>query len=210
MIARIEGQLLKIDDETALVQVGQIGYEIMLPGYCSGLLADKVGTEITLSTIQYYEGSPGGGNLTPRVIGFIDHADKQFFHKFTSVKGMGIRKALRCLSIPIAQIASAIEQGDEKLLNTLPGIGKRMSQQIIAQLKGKLTDFATAEHVEAPSGTVQFKPFQAEALEILVAWGEKRKEAMELIELACKKHPDVVTAEELVPLVYRLKQGIEV
>ena len=40
--------------------------------------------------------------------------------------------------------------------------------------------------------------------------GEKRNEAMELIELACHKHPDVTTAEALVPLVYRLKQGIEV
>ena len=55
-----------------------------------------------------------------------------------------------------------------------------------------------------------FKPFQAEALEILVAWGEKRNEAMELIELACQKHSDVTTAEALVPLVYRLKQGVEV
>ena len=51
---------------------------------------------------------------------------------------------------------------------------------------------------------------QAEALEILIAWGEKRNEAMEFIELAYKRHPDISTAEELVPLVYRLKQGIEV
>ena len=46
--------------------------------------------------------------------------------------------------------------------------------------------------------------------EILIAWGEKRNEAMELVELACKRHPGVKSAEELVPLVYRLKQGIEV
>ncbi|MHC4519868.1 MAG: hypothetical protein ACYTAS_14865, partial [Planctomycetota bacterium] len=55
-----------------------------------------------------------------------------------------------------------------------------------------------------------FKPFQGEALEILVAWGEKGNEAMALIELACQKHPDVTTAEALVLLVYRLKQGVEV
>ncbi len=54
------------------------------------------------------------------------------------------------------------------------------------------------------------KPFQAEALEILIAWGEKRTEAIELIELACQRHPDVNSAEQLVPLVYRLKQGVEV
>jgi hypothetical protein len=52
-------------------------------------------------------------------------------------------------------------------------------------------------------------PFQIEALEILIAWGEKRNEAMELIELACKKHPNIKTAEELVPLIYRIKQGAE-
>ena len=40
--------------------------------------------------------------------------------------------------------------------------------------------------------------------------GIDRYEAMELIELACQRHPDVATAEALVPLVYRLKQGIEV
>ncbi len=56
----------------------------------------------------------------------------------------------------------------------------------------------------------RFKPFQTEALEILIAWGEKRSEAMELIELACENHPDINSAEALVPLVYRLKQGIEV
>jgi hypothetical protein len=46
-------------------------------------------------------------------------------------------------------------------------------------------------------------------LEILIAWGEKRAEAMELVELACRKHPDIASAEALVPLVYRLKQGVE-
>ena len=38
----------------------------------------------------------------------------------------------------------------------------------------------------------------------------KRTEAMELIALTCKRHPDIKTAEDLVPLVYRIKQGIEV
>jgi hypothetical protein len=47
-------------------------------------------------------------------------------------------------------------------------------------------------------------------MEILIAWGEKRNEAMELVELACQKHPDINSAEALVPLVYRLKQGVEV
>jgi Holliday junction DNA helicase RuvA len=208
MIARIEGKLVKLDSGSALVQVGSVGYEVMLPGYCVNALADKIGSDIALCTMEYYEGTPGGGNLIPRMVGFLNAGERDFFTKFTSVKGIGMKKALRSLSVPIAAIASAIEDGDDKMLMSLDGVGKRMAQQIIAELKGKLGSFAVG--VEQAAARSAFKPFQAEALEILIAWGERRNDGIELIELACKKHPDIKSAEELVPLVYRLKQGIEV
>jgi len=207
MIARIEGKLVKLDGDSALVQVGAVGYEVMLPGYCVSALADRIGTDIVLCTMEYYEGAPGGGNLVPRMVGFLNTAERDFFARLTSVKGIGVKKGLRALSIPIGTIASAIESGDEKTLMALPTIGKRMAGQIIAELKGKLQSFAAG--AETKQAAAVFKPVQAEALEILVAWGEKRTEAVELIELACKKHPDINSAEALVPLVYRLKQGIE-
>jgi Holliday junction DNA helicase RuvA len=208
MIARLEGKLARLDTDKALVQVGSIGYEVLLPGYCVNALSGRVGTDVTLCTMEYYEGTPGGGNLVPRMVGFLSEGEKDFFTKFTSVKGIGVKKALRSMSIPIATIASAIEAGDDKMLTALDGIGKRMAQQIIAELKGKLGSFAIG--VEQAAAKAAFRPFQAETLEILIAWGEKRNEAIELVELACKRHPDVKSAEELVPLVYRLKQGIEV
>jgi Holliday junction DNA helicase RuvA len=208
MIARLEGKLVKLDTESALVQVGAVAYEVMLPGYCISALAGSIGSIVTFCTMEYYEGSLGGGNLIPRIVGFLSDSEREFFTKFTSVKGIGVRKGLRSLSMPIANIASAIEAGDDKMLIALDGIGKRTAQQIIAELKGKLGSFAVG--VEQAAARAAFKPYQAETLEILIAWGEKRNEAIELIELACRKHPDVKSAEELVPLVYRLKQGIEV
>jgi Holliday junction DNA helicase RuvA len=208
MIARLEGKLVRLDTDKALVQVGSIGYEVLLPGYCVNALSGRVGADVTLCTMEYYEGTPGGGNLVPRMVGFLSEGEKDFFTKFTSVKGIGVKKALRSMSMPIATIASAIEAGDDKMLTALDGIGKRMAQQIIAELKGKLGSFAIG--VEQAAAKAAFRPFQAETLEILIAWGEKRNEAIELVELACKRHPDVKSAEELVPLVYRLKQGIEV
>ncbi len=206
MIATIEGKLLKLDTDSALVQVGAIGYEVMLPSYCVNALADKIGSDISLCTMEYYEGTPGGGNMIPRMVGFLNAGERDFFTKYTSVKGIGIKKGLRSLSVPIATIAAAIEDGDAKILMSLPSVGKRMAQQIIAELKGKLQVFA----IGAEPAEFRFKPHQAEALEILIAWGEKRAEAMELIELASQRHPDVDSAEALVPLVYRLKQGVEV
>jgi Holliday junction DNA helicase RuvA len=209
MIAKIEGKLVKLDSDTALIQVGNISYEVMLPSYCVNALADKIGSDVVLCTMEYYEGTPVGGNLVPRIVGFLNPAEKDFFTKFISVKGIGIRKGLRSLGIPIATIAAAIENADEKMLMSLEGVGKRMAQQIIAELKGKLKTFAAEAEMVRPAQLLS-KPFQAEALEILIAWGERRTEAIELIELACQRHPDVNSAEQLVPLVYRLKQGVEV
>ena len=209
MIARIQGQLVSLDSDSAMVAVGSISYEVMLPGYVISALAGKIGDDVELCTMEYYEGSPGGGNLIPRMVGFLTGGERDFFKKFTSVKGIGIKKGLKSLSIPIATIAAAIENDDDKTLMSLPSVGKRMSQQIIAELKGKLESFAAGAQVSGVSHA-EFVPYQIEALEILIAWGEKRNESMEMIELACKRHPDIKTAEALVPLVYRLKQGIEV
>jgi Holliday junction DNA helicase RuvA len=209
MIAKIQGKLARLDSDSALVQVGPVGYEVMLPGYCVNALSGRTGSDIELCTMEYYEGVPGGGNLIPRMVGFLSGGERDFFTKYITVKGIGIKKALRSLSIPIATIAAAIEDGDEKTLMALPLVGKRMAQQIIAELKGKLRHFAMGAEAAGPSQP-KFKPFQAEALEILIAWGEKRSDAVELIELACQRHSDINSAEVLVPLVYRLKQGIEV
>ncbi len=212
MIAQITGKLISVDEDDALVLVGSIGYEVMLAGYCVGPLSARVGSEVTLCTLEYYEGTPGGGNLVPRMVGFMSAAEKDFFLKYTSVKGIGIKKGLKSLYMPVDAIAAAIESGDEKLVATMPGIGKRLAQHIIAELKGKLGGFAADMAMPSASpaavGT-KFGRYQIETLEILVAWGEKRNEAIELIQLACQRHPDIKTAEELVPIVYRLKQGAE-
>ena len=208
MIARIAGKLIKLESDSCLIEVGPISYEIMLPGYCVAELAGQIDSEIELCTMEYYEGNPGGSSFVPRIVGFLTAAEKDFFTRFISVKGIGIKKGLRLLSIPISAIATAIEEAEDKTLLSLPGIGKRMSHQIIAELQGKLQPFATTS--QTLRSHAQFKDFQTEALEILIAWGEKRNESMELIELACKRHPKATTAEEIVPLVYRLKQGAEV
>ena len=209
MIAQISGKLVGLNSNTAVVQVGQLCYEVLLPGYLLSALSNKIDQEITLCTMEYYEGTVGGGNLIPRIVGFLNSGEKAFFARYTSVKGIGIRKGLKSLTIPIATIASAIENGEEKILLTLPSVGKRLAQHMIAELKGKLGDFAAKATVSEQREDA-FAGFQIEAMEILIAWGEKRNEIMELIQLASRKHPEIKSAEELVPLVYRIKQGIEV
>ncbi|OHB54906.1 MAG: hypothetical protein A2Y12_13120, partial [Planctomycetes bacterium GWF2_42_9] len=149
MIAQIDGKLVHLESDKALVQVGQICYEVLLPGYLASLLGGKIGQPIVLSTMEYYEGSPGGGNLVPQMVGFLTPGEKEFFKRYTSVKGIGIRKGLKSLAMPISTIAAAVESGDQKMLTAMPGIGARLAQHIIAELKGKLVSYAADAPIPA-------------------------------------------------------------
>jgi holliday junction DNA helicase RuvA len=213
MIVQIRGTLIDLDPGSAIVEVGSLAYEVMLPGYCVSSLSGSIGKEITLCTMEYYEGTPGGGNLIPRLVGFNTRGERDFFALYTGVKGMGIRKGLKSLAMPIETIAGAIENEDEKFLKSLPGVGPRLAQHIIAELSGKLVTFAMQGYSgsgEGKGAKTDFTDYQIEALEILIAWGEKRNEAIELIQRTVQNHPETKSAEELVPLIYKLKQGAEV
>ena len=207
MIAKISGTLAEVTDGLALVEVGEIGYEVMIPSYAQQLLAGKLGQQISLYTLEYLEGSLAtGGNLIPRLIGFLHVEERSFFQRFTSVKGMGMRKSLKALSMPISSIASAIEAKDAKLLQAMPGVGKRMADQIIAGLAGKLDEFALAAAAERGQGGDWAQP-HTEALEILLQLGERRSDAQELIERIRQVDPDMDKPEQIVQAVYRLKAG---
>jgi len=209
MIARITGTLLELDTESnsVVLELGDIAYELMVPGYAVSDLSEQRNRPITLYCLEYYEGSSAGGNLIPRMIGFPHTEDKKFFQRFISVKGIGIRKALRALAKPLAEVASYIENGDDKMLSALPEIGKRTAQQIIAELKGKMGDFA----LEASRAGVARKPLsdiEREALEILLQLGERQADAEELILRATQTFDEVNSTDELVQAVYRIKAGV--
>jgi len=94
MIARITGRLEELHDGVALVAAeGGLWYEVLVPAFDTTALARRAGQEVVLHTIHYVEGDPARGAQTPRLIGFLAESDRAFFRVFTTVKGMGIRRA---------------------------------------------------------------------------------------------------------------------
>lgn len=209
MIARITGTLLSLDGtaNAVLLEVGDIAYEVMVPGYSVSDLSQKINRSVTLFCLEYHEGSASGSNFVPRLVGFPQAQDKAFFQRFISVKGIGIRKALRALARPLADIAYSIEQGDTKMLITLPEIGKRTAEQIIAELKGKMEDFAIA--AVHPAGVVRKarSEIEQEAIDILIQLGERADQAENLIERVMRGRDDIKTTDAIVQAVYRAKAG---
>ena len=135
MIGYIEGKILKKEDDRVLVLVNQIGYEVLLPAIVMKSLQNKsIGEEISLYIFfQQTERQP-----KPVLIGFNLEVEKEFFQHFISVEAIGPLKAVRALSIPVREIATAIESGEINKLAQLKGIGRRTAQKIIATLEGKM------------------------------------------------------------------------
>ncbi len=209
MIAGISGTLVAVADDAALIERNGLRYEVLVPGYAVGELAACRGQEVMLHTLEYYEGSPGSGSLIPRLVGFLRPEDKAFFNRFVSVKGIGTRKALKALSEPIVTIAAAIETADVTMLARLPGIGKRAADQIVAELRGKVGDFALGTGVAATQPEHGWTQAQRDAIEILVAVGERRSDAERWLERAAQIHPQITEADEWVKAAYRIKAGAE-
>ena len=208
MIVRITGLLSDVQADTVVIDRDGIGYEILVCGYALGELAACRGQQVTLHTMQYLEGSSAGGNLIPRLAGFLHVEDRAFFERFITVKGMGVRKALKALVESTGRVADAIESGDAKALTRLPGIGKRAADQIIAELRGKLEEFALGaeprEQVVAGEGWTEE---HRAALEVMVALGERRADAERWLERAVQLNPGSHGADEWVRLAYRIRSG---
>jgi len=216
MISRIEGILERVDENgRAEIRVGDVWYTVLIPGCDQQRLAGAEGERVVFHTLQYLEGAAQGGNLIPRLIGFATARDRAFFELFTTVKNIGNRKALRALQLPFSRIAEAIASKDAKLLQSLPEIGKRSAETIIAELDGKVERFIDPgvrleEDAARADGDVEPKVrarrvIVNEAAAVLTALGEPRLETMQLIDRALAVDPDIESAQQLIEAVYRLK-----
>ena len=209
MRVRLTGMLVEVGEDAVVIERDGIGYEVLVPGYALGELAACRGREITLHTLEFLEGNPAQGNLTPRLIGFVHPEDKIFFQRFISVKSIGARKALKALREPVGLVAGWIESGDVKLLTRLPGIGARAAEMIVAELRGKLSDVALVGAGARAVDVGQWTEAQRDALEVLVAWGDSRADSERWLERAAQLHSNLAEAEDWVTAAYRVKTGGE-
>lgn len=209
MIVALRGRLAEVGEESVVVERDGLSYEVLIPGYAVAELAACRGQSVTLHTMAYLEGNAMGGNLTPRLIGFLHREDRSFFETFLTVKGVGVRKGLRALAMPVSKIAANIEASDAAALARLPGIGRRLADQIVAELRGKVSAHAMAGDEAPEAAQAGLNRDQLDAVEILVAWGDGRSEAQRWVARAMQLHPDLGTAEAWVKAAYRVKSGAE-
>ncbi|UCG80146.1 MAG: Holliday junction DNA helicase RuvA [Desulfobacterales bacterium] len=201
MIGYLEGKLLKKDEDRILLLNNQVGYEILLPAVVRKTFrAKKVGDDVALY-IYYHQTER---QPKPSLIGFNLEVEREFFSYFISVEDIGPMKAVQALSVPVRDIARAIESRDSAYLKRLKGIGNRTAQKILATLEGKVAKFALIRQSEDHAEAVDYADFVEQVQEVLSKQlGHTVKEAKEMIAAALKRNKDITTAEELFEEVYR-------
>ncbi len=215
MICRITGTLEAIEGNTGTIQptgVPGLAYEVLLPAFLGERLAGHVGEMVTLVTFHYLEGQAQGSSYEPRLIGFSNARERAFFELFTTVKGIGNRKALRAMAVEPARIAAAIASKDAKSLTKLPEIGKRLAETMIAELSGKVETYLGDADITAFQGGMESRatskrtPEVEEAIAVLVTLGESLVEAERRVQLALARAEQAGvtprTADEIVEMLY--------
>lgn len=216
MLTRLTAVLESIAQEAiplaTLTPSPDIAIEVLVPTYLAQTLESQIDTPITLHTKVYLEAHGQGTSFVPRVIGFGSPAERSFFEVFTSVKGVGSKKALRALVEPPSTIAAHIVSKDVKALTKLPEIGKRTAETIIAELTGKIEKFAgdaimqaTNPRRQPPASQIEHsdmpRPAQ-EAIAALMALGEQRAAAEQKVQIALTKAPEGADVDVLVQTVF--------
>lgn len=196
MLYHLNGELVLCDMTVAVIDCGGVGYKLLISGNTLGKISGKVGEKVKLFT--YMKVSEDAVDL----YGFADEDELETFKLLISVSGVGAKFALSILSLMTpSRLAAAIGAGDAKAIAKAQGVGPKIAQRIILELKDKMAKQISADTETGESFTESAAgDNMSDAVDTLIVLGYKRGEAAaalkgidpklpleEVIRLALKK-----------------------
>jgi holliday junction DNA helicase RuvA len=207
LISYLQGSLAIKNDNEVILTTNGIGYDVMVPATVMQTLQKRTDEElknVRLVTFHYLENNQS--RIVPRLIGFSNEIEREFFEMFITVADLGPKTAVRALSKSFHSIAESIEEGNHKALTALPGIGDKKARQIVATLQGKAGKFAMLQDEDFVTQPQPREDIQTDAVEVLLQLGYRRSEAQEMVKQAIDAaSPKPKSSEELIQTIYELK-----
>lgn len=143
MIGRLRGMLAEIGEADCLIDAGGIGYVVACGARTLGRLPAP-GDELTLFIESQWSQENG-----PRLYGFLTKDDRKAFTTLIAIQGVGPKAALSVLDVlPPADLTSAVAREDKAAVARANGVGPKLAQRIVVELKGK----SLGETTFTPSG----------------------------------------------------------
>ncbi len=207
MITKITGQLLAVHEQTVTLGIEAFEYQVLIPEFARRQLQHSTAETISLYTIQYLEGNPAQGRLSPRLVGFLSDVEREFFELFCSVDGVGVMKALRAMVRPVPEVARLIEEKDAKGLSALPGVGPSTAERIIAKLRRKMPKFALLVAKEEDYAADVPRDVVSDTFDVLRSLGHSETDARKLIDTALATKKKFADVESLLQSIYAQSHG---
>lgn len=194
MIASLRGTVLSIGLDHGVIDCGGVGY--LFTATPTTLATLRRGEEATVLTAMVVRED------AMLLYGFTDSESREMFHLLQTVTGLGPKLAVATQSVlNPAEVSQAVVGADAKTLQRVPGVGKRMAERMILELKDKVAAFTVAETEETPAAGVQL-PVGSEMVteqvtEALLGLGFMEKEATRVIGEVLAEQPELDTAAAL-------------
>lgn len=175
MIASVHGTLVRVEAERAVIEVGGLGLEILASGRTLASLTPHLGEEVGLHTYLNVRED------ALQLFGFREPQERTFFLWLTGISGVGPKVALAVLSgLPLAELELAVAREDVQKFQSIPGIGKKLAQRLIVELKDKVGGPPAGAGEAGVSGGLSSDPF-LEARSALQNLGLTLREAEEAL-----------------------------
>ncbi len=187
MIGKLQGIVEHIDNDFIILMTGGVGYKVFTSNHYTRGETISMWIETIVREDSF------------RLFGFNTLSQQDLFNQLTGVSGVGPKVALSILSsLKPDVLLSAIATGDVKTISSANGVGKKMAEKIIVELKGKTG--SVAFDMASNSNVL------TDLLAALESLGYKRIEIIEVAQQLVDKNP-TATVETLIPMILKILSG---
>ncbi len=172
MIAKISGSLAHKEPGEVIIDVGGVGYQLFISlGVFYRL--PEIGKPVSLFVHTHVRED------ALQLFGFLEYEEKQTFLMMNGVSGIGPKLAIGILSgIPSRELVRALREGDQVRLVSIPGVGKRLAERMIVELKDKMMALPEENPMGRQDGSSQL---MRDAISALVNLGYRRGESEKIV-----------------------------
>lgn len=197
MIGKLKGVIDQIEDDHIIIDVSGVGYRV----FCSRKTI--AGLKESESATLLIETHVREDHI--HLFGFSSMEEKTSFLLLQSVNGIGTRMALSVLSsFTPYELQSAIDSKDKELFRSVSGVGPKLAERIIVELKGKIFSYNS---VSASPRISHDNAISSDAISALINLGINRSEVVSMVNSVMQENPNI-TIDNLIRLALQKRSKI--
>ena len=192
MITFLRGELVEKQPTRAVLDVGGVGYEVLIPLSSYDRLP-MVGEACKILTVDHVRED------SHQLFGFMTETEREMFGLLMGITGIGPKLALSALSgLSVRDLKAAVVEGDVKRISSISGVGKKMAERIVVELRHKLSAGDALEAIAGADGDAEGNAELRDAVLALVALGYKQDDARKMVTKVTGSHPEAADVEAII------------